>query len=327
MGTKVLVTDQVFGRTSIERSVLEPMGVEVVEAASTDEETLVGLASGISGMLVCYAPITERILEAAAPTCKVVARYGIGYDNVPLDAATRLGVVVTNVPDYCLDEVADHTFALLLAVARGVAFMDREVRGGKWQVPTSGIHRLAGRRLALLGVGRIGRRVATRAQAFGLEVIAYDPYLEVWDVTGVARAGSVEEAVAEADFVSLHAPMSPENYHLVGEQTIAAMRRAPVILNTARGGLVDLAAATVALDGGQLGGLALDVTEPEPLPADHPLRSHPRALITPHASFYSAEAQDELQLRAAEEVARSLRGEPPRCPVNPQALSVGANLG
>ena len=327
MGTRVLVTDQVFGGTSIERSMLEPMGVEVVEATGTDEESLIGLAAGISGMLVCYAPITERILEAAAPTCKVLARYGIGYDNVPVDAATRLGIVVTNVPDYCLDEVADHTFALLLAVARGVAFMDREVRDGKWQVPTGGIHRLAGRRLALLGVGRIGRRVAARAQAFGLEVIAYDPYLKGWDLTGVTRAASVEEAVAEADFVSLHAPMSAENHHLIGERTIAAMRRAPVILNTARGGLVDLDAVTAALDDGRLGGAALDVTEPEPLPQDHPLRSHPRALITPHASFYSAEAQDELQLRAAEEVARSLLGEAPRCPVNPQVLTVGANHG
>ena len=320
MAQKVLVTDQVFGGTTIERSLLEPMGVEVVEAPGTDEETLVRLAAGTAGMMVCYAPITERILAAAAPTCKVLARYGIGYDNVPVDVATRLGIVVTNVPDYCLDEVADHTFALLLASARGIASMDREVREGAWQVPKSGIHRLAGRRLTLLGVGRIGRRVAARAQAFGLEVTAYDPYLKDWDVTGVTRADSVEAAVAEADFVSLHAPMSPENHHLIGEKTIGAMRRAPVIINTARGGLVDLEVATAALDDGRVGGLALDMTEPEPLPADHPLRRHPRALVTPHASFYSAEAQDELQLRVAEEVARSLRGEAPRCPVNPQVM-------
>lgn len=326
MAQRVLITDHVFGGTTIERSLLEPMGVEVVEAPGTDEETLVRLAAGTAGMMVCYAPITERIMEAAAPTCKVVARYGIGYDNVPLDGATRLGIVVTNVPDYCLEEVADHTFALLLASARGIASMDREVRQGAWQVPKSGIHRLAGRRLALLGVGRIGRRVAARAQAFGLEVTAYDPYVKDWDVTGVTRAASVEAAVAEADFVSLHAPMSPENHHLIGEKTIAAMRRAPVIINTARGGLVDLEVATEALDDGRLGGLAVDVTEPEPLPADHPLRRHPRALVTPHASFYSAEAQDELQLRVAEEVARSLRGEALRCPVN-QIVKVGANSG
>jgi D-3-phosphoglycerate dehydrogenase len=327
LAARVLVTDQVFGGISIERGLLEPLGVEVVEAPVADEATLVRLAAGVAGMLVCYAKISDAVLEAAAPTCKVVARYGIGYDNVPIDTATRLGIVVTNVPDYCLDEVADHTFALLLAVARGIAFMDRDVRVGQWKVPTSGIHRLEGRRLALLGVGRIGRRVAGRAQAFGLDVIAYDPFIKEWDVTGVTRAASVEEAVAEADFISLHAPLTPENHHLIGAATIAAMKRVPVIINTARGGLVDLAAATSALDDGSLGGIAFDVTEPEPLPADHPLRSHPRALITPHASFYSAEAQDELQLRAAEEVARSLHGEPPRCPVNPEVLKPGTRIG
>jgi D-3-phosphoglycerate dehydrogenase / 2-oxoglutarate reductase len=327
LAARVLVTDQVFGGVSIERGLLEPLGVEVVEAQATDEATLVRLAAGTAGMLVCYAKITDAVLEAAAPTCKVVARYGIGYDNVPVDTATRLGIVVTNVPDYCLDEVADHTFALLLAVARGIAFMDRDVRAGQWKVPTSGIHRLNGRRLALLGVGRIGRRVAIRAQAFGLDVVAYDPFIQDWDLAGVTRAATVEEAVAEADFISLHAPLTPENHHLIGAPTIAAMKRTPVIINTARGGLVDLAAATSALDDGTLGGVAFDVTEPEPLPADHPLRSHPRALITPHASFYSTEAQDDLQLRAAEEVARGLRGEPPRCPVNPEVLKAGARNG
>ena len=327
MSTKVLVTDQVFGGISIERRLLEPLGAELVEAPATDEATLVRLAAGVAGILVCYAKITDAVLEAAAPTCRVVARYGIGYDNVPVDIATRLGIVVTNVPDYCLDEVADHTIALLLAVARGIAFMDRGVRNGRWKVPNSGIHRLQGRRLALLGVGRIGRRVASRAQAFGLEVTAYDPFIKDWDVAGVSRAASVEEAVAEADFISLHAPLTPENHHLIGPAAIAAMRRAPVIINTARGGLVDLVAATSALDDGSLGGVAFDVTEPEPLPDDHPLRSHPRALITPHASFYSAEAQDELQLRAAEEIARGLRGEPPRCPVNPQVLQSSPGVG
>jgi D-3-phosphoglycerate dehydrogenase / 2-oxoglutarate reductase len=324
-GARVLITDQVFGGTTIERRVLEPLGVEVVEAPSVDEATLVRLASGVAGLLVCYAKITESVLEAAAPTCKVVARYGIGYDNIPMATATRLGMVVTNVPDYCLDEVADHAMALLLAMARRVAQMDRDVRAGAWKVPGSGIHRLAGRRLALIGVGRIGRRVAGRAQAFGLEVVAYDPFVQIRDLPGVTRADSVEEAVADADVISLHAPLTAENHHLIGPSTIARMRRTPIIVNTSRGGLVDLQAVTEALDDGRLSGVALDVTEPEPLPADHPLRSHPLALVTPHASFYSAEAQDELQLRVAEEIARSLQGEPPRSPVNPDVLK-GAGI-
>ncbi|MGH7721773.1 MAG: C-terminal binding protein [Candidatus Dormibacteria bacterium] len=318
---RVLITDQVFGGTTIERGVLEPLGVEVVEAPSADEATLVGLAGGVAGMIVCYAPISDAVLEAAAPTCTVVARYGIGYDNIPVATATRLGMVVTNVPDYCLDEVADHTMALLLSMARRIAHMDREVRRGEWRVPGSGVHRLAGRRLALIGVGRIGGRVAARALAFGLEVVAYDPFAPPGDLGGVTRVDSVEAAVADADFISLHAPLTAGNRHVIGTASIAGMRRAPVIVNTARGGLVDLQAVIEALDEGRLGGIALDVTEPEPLPVDHPLRRHPLALVTPHASFYSAEAQDELQRRVAEEVARRLRGEPPRCPVNPEVLT------
>ncbi|MDQ2959561.1 MAG: C-terminal binding protein [Candidatus Dormibacteraeota bacterium] len=317
---RVLITDQVFGGTSIERGVLDPLGIEVVEAPSADEATLVELAAGVTGMLVCYAAITDAVLEAAAPTCRVVSRYGIGYDNIPVATATRLGIVVTNVPDYCLDEVADHTMALLLAAARRIVQMDREVRAGAWKVPGTGIHRLAGRRLALIGVGRIGRRVAVRAQAFGLEVVAYDPFVGDWDVPGVTRVNSVEEAVAEADIISVHAPLTAENRHIIGHSTIARMRRAPIIVNTSRGGLVDLDALTAALDSGRISAAALDVTEIEPLPPDHRLRSHPLAIVTPHASFYSAEAQDELQLRAAEEVARAVRGEPPRSPVNPEVL-------
>lgn len=317
---KILITDQVFGSVRIERALLESIGVEVIEAPEANEDTLVSLAAGVAGMLVCYARITDAVLEAAAPTCRIVARYGIGYDNVAVATATKLGIVVTNVPDYCLDEVADHTLALLLAVARGVAFMDRDVRSGGWNVQETGIHRLRGRRLALLGVGRIGRRVASRAQAFGLDVVAYDPYVGESDVPGVRQVASLEEAVAEADFISLHAPLTPESRHLINARTIAMMRRTPVIINTARGPLVDLAAVTSALDVGGLSGLALDVTDPEPLPTDHRLRRHPRAIVTPHASFYSAEAQRELQQLAAEEVVRSLRHEEPRCPVNPEVL-------
>lgn len=324
MGARVLVTDQVFGGTNIERSLLEPMGVEVVEAPDAEEATLIRLASGVDAMLVCYARVSDAVVEAAAPTCRLIARYGIGYDNVAVPTATRLGTVVTNVPDYCLDEVADHTMALLLAVARALPSLDRLVRAGGWEVPKTGVHRLRGQRLALLGLGRIGRRVADRALAFGLSVASYDPYLESWDVPGVARAGSLEEVLGDADLVSLHTPLTAENHHLIGPRTIAMMGRAPAVINTARGGLVDLEAATAALDDGRLGALALDVTEPEPLPSDHPLRSHPRAIVTPHASFYSAEAQQELQRRAAEEVVRSLLGEPPRCPVNPEALAARA---
>jgi D-3-phosphoglycerate dehydrogenase len=195
------------------------------------------------------------------------------------------------------------------------------VRGGEWAVPQEGVHRLRGSRLALVGVGRIGRAVARRAAAFGFEIVAYDPFVEDWAGVEAVQAGTLEEAVVEADAISLHAPLTPESYHLVDEELLGRMLRTPVLVNTSRGGLVDLDAAVRALDRGQLRALAIDVVEDEPLPPDHPLRRHDRAIVTPHMSFYSAEAQEELQRRAVDEVVRALTGSPPRCPVNGDILA------
>jgi D-3-phosphoglycerate dehydrogenase len=259
-------------------------------------------------------------MAAAEGGCRVISRYGIGYDNVDVDAATEAGILVTNVPDYCLDEVADHTFALLLGAARGVVRAALTVAAGDW-VPGTEVHSLQGKQLTLIGVGRIGSKVAERAAAFGLRVVAFDPFATA-SVQGVTHADSLQQALVEADFVSLHLPMSAENRHLIRKETIATMRRAPILVNTSRGGLVDLDAALQALDEGQLQGLALDVTDPEPLPHDHPLRTHPRAIVTPHMAFYSEEATAELQRRAADEVARALRGQQARSAVNPEALAV-----
>ena len=303
---KVLVTDHVFSDLEAERAALAEIGCELELAP--DPGALPAAVAGAAALMVCFAQVDEQVIKAASD-CRIIARYGIGVDNVDVEAATRAGIQVTNVPDYCLDEVADHAMALLLAAARGVVGAARGVREGDWTVPQENIHRIAGRRLALLGAGRIGRRVADRARAFGYEVVVYDPYAD-------DSVASVEEAVAEADAVSLHAPLTDETRHMIGDATLAAMRRRPILVNTSRGGLVDLEAVTRALEEERLSAVALDVTEPEPLPADHSLRTHPRAIVTPHMSFYSEEAQAELQRRAVEEVVRALTGEPPRCPVN-----------
>jgi D-3-phosphoglycerate dehydrogenase len=254
---RVIVTDHVFGSLDDTRAVLEPLGVEVVLAARSDEDALVELcADRVDGLLVCFAQVSSRVVQAAADAgCRIIARYGIGYDNVAVDTATANGIVVTRVPDYCLDEVADHALALLL---------------------------------------------------------------------NAARADSLDEALAEADIVSLHVPLTDENRGLIGERANCAMHRRPMVVNTARGGLVDLDAATAALDDGRLSALALDVVDPEPLPPEHPLRTHARAIITPHMAFFSAEAEQELQRRAAGEVAHALRGEPVDVPVNPEVVGAGA---
>jgi len=314
---RVLMTDNIFASLDEFHAELEPIGLKLEVAPASDEATLVDLVRNAIGMIVVYAKITDPVIAAAASAgCRVISRCGIGYDNIDIEAATRHRVQVTYVPDYCLDEVADHTIAMLLAFARGLVPSVLATRSGEWRAPREVMHRLHGRTLALIGVGRIGRRVAARAQALGLTVTAYDPYVQQWDIQGVSRADSLATALETADFVSLHAPLTAENHHLVGGKTLAMMKRKPLLINTARGGLVDLEAVTAALDRGELTGVALDVFEVEPLKADHPLRTHPRALITPHAAYYSIESEVELKRRAAEEVARAFRGEPPRCPVN-----------
>jgi D-3-phosphoglycerate dehydrogenase len=316
---RVVIADAVAEDLSVELAALAPLGVELVLSPSADEDTLVEAVKDADAMLVTYARVSARVI-AAASRCRVVARYGIGYDNVDVEAASRAGIFVTNVPDYCLDEVADHALALLLGVARGVVSASARVREGTWERGQGAIHRLRGRRLALIGVGAVGRRVATRAHAFGLTVTGVDPYLEPWDVEGVTRAGDLEEAVREADFVSLHTPLTDTTRHIVGENLISAMRRAPVIVNTARGGLIDHDALASGLDSGRVSGAALDVTEPEPLPVDHPLRRDPRVVLTPHMAFYSVEAAEELRRRAAEEVGRVLRGIAPEHAINRDAI-------
>jgi D-3-phosphoglycerate dehydrogenase / 2-oxoglutarate reductase len=318
---KVLVTDHVFADLDTERSLLEPLDVELVLADEVHEEALIEAVADAEAMMVCYAKVPEPVVAAAADAgVKVISRYGIGFDNIDIDAATANGIVVTYVPDYCQDEVADHTIALLLGLARGVVDADRVVRAGEWSVPQGTVHRLQGRRLAVIGAGGIGRKVIDRARPFGWEIVAYDPFIEDWDLD-VERAESIAEAFAEADAITLHVPMTDENRHMIGRESIAAMNRSPIVINTSRGPLVEMDAAAEALEEGKLSGLGLDVAEVEPPPADHPLRNHPRAVLTPHMGFYSIEAQQELQRRAAGEVVRALTGEPPHRPVNPEVLS------
>ncbi|MCD6726223.1 MAG: C-terminal binding protein [Solirubrobacteraceae bacterium] len=318
--SRVLITDHVFDGLEIEHELLEPLGVEVVLAPQADEETLVELCQeGVDALLVCFAPVNGRVVQAAADNgCRLIARYGIGYDNVDVETASRNGIVVTRVPDYCLDEVADHALGLLLCAARGIGAGQAEVRRGGWTVPRD-VYRLRGRRLALIGVGQIGARLAARAAPLGFEIVGFDPFLKDWPAE-IGRVETFDEAIATADAISLHAPLTAENRHIIGNAAIAKMQRRPIVVNTARGGLVDLEAAAAALDDGRISALALDVVDPEPLPLGHPLRDHPRAIITPHMAFFSVEAERELQRRATLEVVRALTGEPPDVPVNQEAV-------
>jgi D-3-phosphoglycerate dehydrogenase len=315
----VAQTDSVFPSMDPERRVLEPLGVEFRVGQAKSEEEVLALAGEADGILNCYAKMTARVI-AGLKRCRVIARYGIGVDNVDLAAATGAGIVVTNVPDYCVDEVSDHALALFLALARQVVAADRAVKAGAWDVVAhKGIQRIRGQRLGLLGFGKIARALAGKARALGMEVLAVDPFVDGAAMAALnVRAVDLDTLLAEADVVSVHVPLSPQTRGILGERELARMKPTAFVINTSRGGLVDEAALAAALRAGRLGGAALDVVAQEPPGPDHPLRQAPHAILTPHLAFYSREAVVELQTKVAEEVARALRGEPPRSPVNPQ---------
>ncbi len=322
MSFVVAVTDYVFSSLEPEQRVLAPLGVNLRPAQCKSEEEIIALTQDADAILNCYAKITPRVIEKLN-RCRIIARYGIGVDNVDLVAATRAGILVTNVPDYCVDEVSDHALALLLALARRIVAADGAVKAGAWDVVAhAGVRRLRGQTLGLLGFGKIAKALASKVQPLGMKVLVYDPYIESALIVGHgAQAVSLDRLLAEADAISIHVPLSPETRNLIGQRELARMKPTAFVINTSRGGIVDEQALAVALKEGRLGGAALDVLSVEPPAADHPLRQAPNIILTPHLAFYSQESVIELQTKAAEEVARVLKGEPPRSPVNAEVLT------
>lgn len=318
----VAITDYVFPSLEPERAVLEPLGVELRPQQCRSEDEVIALAQEADAILNCYAKMSARVIQNLK-RCRIIARYGIGVDNVDLAAATKAGILVTNVPDYCVDEVSDHALALLLALARKIVTADAGVKSGNWNVTAHAeIRRLRGQTLGLLGFGKIAKLFASKVQPLGMKVLVYDPYVapELIALHG-SEATSLEMLLAEADAISVHVPLSPETRNLIGERELAHMKPTAFLINTSRGGIVDELALAVALKEDRLGGAALDVLSGEPPPPDHPLRQASNIILTPHLAFYSRESVIELQTKAVEEVARALKGEAPRSPVNPEVLT------
>jgi D-3-phosphoglycerate dehydrogenase len=322
MSLIVAITDYVFPSLEPEQAVLGPLGVELRPQQCRSEEEIIALAQDADAVLNCYAKMTARVIERLT-RCRIIARYGIGVDNVDLVAATKARILVTNVPDYCVDEVSDHALAILLALARRITVADGAVKAGAWDVVAhTGIRRLRGQTLGLLGFGRIAKALASKVQPLGMKVLVYDPYIEPTPISRHgAEAVNLDRLLAEADAVSVHVPLLPETRNIVGQRELARMKPTAFLINTSRGGIVDEQALAAALKEGRLGGAALDVLSVEPPPPDHPLRQAPNTILTPHLAFYSRESVIELQTKAAEEVARALKGEPPRSPVNPEVLT------
>lgn len=317
MTRRVVVTDQWFGGVEREARTARRFGAQFSEhACRTEDETREAVA-GASVVFVNFAPMTRKVLQALASGA-VVIRYGIGVDNVDVEAARELGVAVANVPDYGSETVADHAAACLLALLRRLPQYDNTIRSEGWCSPTSiaQIPGFSSVTVGLVGTGRIGLALHARLQPFGFQVIAHDPYANpaLIEERGLPLL-DLPDLLATSHAVSLHAPLTDETHHLIDAKALRRMRPGAVIVNTSRGGLVDAEALADALEEGHLSGAALDVFEPEPLAADSRLRSLAQVILTPHAAFYSADSLAKLQQLAAEEAARALAGQELRCRV------------
>jgi D-3-phosphoglycerate dehydrogenase / 2-oxoglutarate reductase len=317
----VAVADSVFPNLDLAREVVARAGAELRLSPQATPEAIVATARDADAVLVTYAKITKDMIDQMKKV-RIISRFGIGVDNVDLEAATRDGIVVTKVPDYCLDEVSDHAMALLLSVVRKIPASNARTHSGRWEMPAVvPIHRLRGTVLGLLGFGRIPQLVAPKAQSFGIKVIAHDPYIPaaVMEKAGV-RPVEFQELVKTSDYISIHSPLLPETRHLFNAELFKHMKPGAYLVNTARGPIVDEKALAAALDAKQIAGAALDVMEQEP-PVNSPLFGRDNVILTPHTSFYSVESLEDLQTKASEEVVRVLSGQPPRNPVNPEVLS------
>lgn len=322
MGWKVLITDHVWPTTDPERAVLEAAGAEVIVAPDGDEDTLINLAKDVDAIMTCFAKVTEKVIRSAEK-CVAIGRFGVGTDNIDVATATELGIPVTYVPDYCVDEVSDHVLAMLHTWNRKIALFDQSVKSEGWGHLglTMRIKRLRGKTIGIVGFGRIGQAVAEKASVFGLKILASDPVTpkDIVESYG-GQLVAFEELLEQSDFVSLHAPLTPATEKLIGPREFDLMKDDSFLINAARGPLIDESALYDALSNGKIGGAGLDVMVENEPPKDHPLMQLENILITPHTAFFSQESTLELEERAASEVVRVYKNIMPENLVNKEVL-------
>lgn len=316
----VVVTDH-LAEAGEEKPVLDGIA-DILLLQTVDEREVVRRGADADILLVYHDIRLTADTINALHRCKAVIRCGVGFDNVDIQTAGRNGMVVCNVPDYGTEEVADHALMMMLAIARRLLPCDRMIRSGGWEISTAfGSPRMRGKTLGLIGCGRIGTAMARRGLALGMRVVFYDPFLPdgVDKALGVERAWTLEELLPQCQFLSLHCPRTAQTQHILNARTLALLPRGAYVVNTARGGCIDLDALEAALESGQVAYAGLDVVEREPLEHEG-VRQHPRVLLTPHSAFYSAEAFAEMRIKGAREARRVIEGVPVRNPVNLQFL-------
>lgn len=309
---KVVVSDQVFPTVDTERAMLAEIDGELVVAEGSVKEVL-EVAADADAILNTYLPWNADSI-AGLEKCRIIARYGIGVDNVDLDAARAAGIVVTNVPDYSVEEVAVHALGLLLAALRKIPWADRKIREGVWGIDEfRPIRRLSESTVGLLGFGRIGRRLAEGVKALGGHVLVHDPFLQ--PSTDLPELVELPDLLSRSDIISVHAPLTESTRGIIGADALAQMRPGAILVNTSRGPLVELEAVTAALRDGHLGAAALDVFDQEPLDPSR-IEGVPNLIATPHMAYYSEEALEESQRKAATQVVKVLTGQEPDYRVN-----------
>ncbi|MEK6794592.1 MAG: C-terminal binding protein [Spirochaetota bacterium] len=308
MKFKALVTDVRFRHYEIERDILAPAGIELVINENGDD--LAHAAKDMDALLVNLAPIDTALLTHL-DRCRVISRYGVGYDNVDLAAAKKKGIAVTNVPDYCKYDSAEHTLALMLAAARRITVHDGRIRKGEWNITQGNpVFRLRGRTYGIIGYGRTGRNVHRLISNFGFGTInVCSPTADEQELrVSNARKVSLETLLRESDFISCHVPLNDSTFHMIGEHELSLMKPTAVFVNTSRGKVVDEAALTRALKAERIGMAGLDVFEQEPIAQDSELRSLENVVLTDHQAWYSEESIIELKRRVAENVKAVLTG-------------------
>jgi D-3-phosphoglycerate dehydrogenase / 2-oxoglutarate reductase len=311
---KIVITDYRFPDIEQEKRAVEAAGGTLVAGQAVTEEQVADLCRDADGVLNARAPVTKRAI-AAMERCRIIVRYGIGVDTIDVPAATERGIMVANVPDYCLDEVSDHALTLLLMLSRQMIPAIALAREDVWPVSKMPpLQRLRGQTCGLIGCGRIGSLLAVKVQALGMSVIIHDPYLSEPRAREMgAELVSLDALLSLADFISLHAPLNATTHHLLGEAAFNKMKKTASIINTARGGLIDETALLAALDAGRIFGAGLDVVESETAvtPVRTALVRHPKMVVTAHTAWLSQQARASLQFRAVEQVIACLKGEKP----------------
>jgi D-3-phosphoglycerate dehydrogenase / 2-oxoglutarate reductase len=314
---KVVVLEHGYASIEFEREIIARAGGELVSADHLPLEKALALAEDADGILFRGLDMPAEMIRRFRRAQGIV-RYGVGTDNVDVAAATTAGIIVGHVPSYCLDEVSTHAIAMLLACVRKLVPMHDRLKRGEWDVHRDDpVFRLAGKTLGIVGFGQIGKAVARKLAGWDLRLLAMDPFAE--PAHGVELV-DLMTLCGESDVISLHAPLLPETRHMISHKQFALMKPGVILVNTARGPVLDTNALVEAIDSGKIAQAALDVFEEEPLPANSPLRSHPRILVTDHMAWYSEESQAQLQQTAAEEIAMICMGRLPASMANPEVL-------